>query len=160
MKFHTTSHVELKATDSLKCPHITVSPLNRSVYKLFVIQQWHLLAASHTVRKVQQQNLWTNKSKADLVHDNKALFEDVRKEWQVTIWISVVSNYTGLQITALAAYILKSISTNEDKQVISRMFSFAISLGDDVKSIGLHQSTIITCKGTSFVYPSNWSWFT
>lgn len=46
--------------------------------------------------------------------DNKALFEDVRMNWQVTLtdFISQVSNYTGLQSTALAAYIF-SISTNE-----------------------------------------------
>ena len=68
------------------------------------------------------------------MHDNKALFKDVRKKWQVTVFISEVSNYTGVQITALAAYVL-SISTNEDKQVIRQMFSFAPSLRGDLKCI-------------------------
>lgn len=42
--------------------------------------------------------------------------------------ISEVSSYTGLRITALAAYILRSISTNENKQFISQMFSSATTL--------------------------------
>lgn len=56
--------------------------------------------------------------------------------------ISEVSSYTGLRITALAAYILRSISTNENKQFISQMFSSATTLRGDLKCIGLHQSTI------------------
>ena len=60
-------------------------------------------------------------------HDNNALFEDVREKWQETVFISEVISYTGPQITALAAYIFKSISTNENKQVISQMFSFTLS---------------------------------
>lgn len=40
-------------TDSLKRPHTADRPLNRSVYLLFVIQQWHLLATSYTGKRVQ-----------------------------------------------------------------------------------------------------------
>lgn len=89
---------------------------------------------AYTDTKVVQQITQSKRS----VHDNKALFEDVRKKWQVTVFISEVSNYTGLQITALAVYILKRISTNENKQLILQMFSFAISLQDDLKCTGLH----------------------
>lgn len=75
------------------------------------------------------------------MHDNKALFEDVRKKWQVTVFISEVSNYTGLQITALAAYIQVSAQMKINKSS-RKCFSFAISLRGDLKCIGLHQSTI------------------
>lgn len=72
---------------------------------------------------------------------NKALFEDVRNKWQVTVFISKVSNYTGLQITALAAYIL-SISKNEDKHVSVFICnkSYKVIVMCDVYR--LHQSTI------------------
>lgn len=83
--------------------------------------------------------VWGIKStKASTVHDNKALFEE---DMAGEFLISEVSSYTGLRITALAAYILRSISTNEKKQFISQMFSFATTLQGDLKCIGLHQST-------------------
>ena len=37
----------------------------------------------------------------------RLLFEDVRGKWQVTVFISEVSNYTGLQITVFAVYIFR-----------------------------------------------------
>lgn len=97
---------------------------------------WHRSVLHH----IQSTTVvWGIKStKASTVHDNKALFEE---DMAGEFLISEVSSYTGLRITALAAYILRSISTNEKKQFISQMFSFATTLQGDLKCIGLRQST-------------------